>query len=72
MATRYWDEKAETMPRPEIAALQLTGLRQAIDRALKTPFYRPRLEGVGISSPADIKSLADLDRIPFTTKDDLR
>ena len=72
MAKRFWDEAAETMPRPEIEALQLGALREAVGKALKTSFYKPRLEGVGIASSGDIRSLADLARIPFTTKDDLR
>ena len=72
MATRYWDEAAETMPRPELEHGQLENLRAAVAGALKTPFYRPRLQRAGISGPADIKSLADLRKIPFTTKDDLR
>ncbi len=72
MAAKYWDERAETMDRAAIERHQLERLREAVERALKTPFYRPRLESVGIGSAADIKSLADLRRIPFTTKDDLR
>ena len=60
------------MSRPDIEAGQLLSLRAAIERALRTSFYRPRLEAVGIKGPADIRSLADLTRIPFTTKDDLR
>ena len=72
MATRYWDETAETMPRAELERVQLESLRAAVASALKTPFYRPRLLSAGITSPADLKSLADLRRIPFTTKDDLR
>jgi phenylacetate-CoA ligase len=72
MAARYWNEAVETMGRPDIEALQLSLLRQAVGRALTTPFYGPRLEAAGISGPSDIRSLADLRRIPFTTKDDLR
>jgi phenylacetate-CoA ligase len=72
MATRYWDAAAETMCRGEIEEVQLERLRSTVDRALKTPFYRPRLEAVGISSAADIRGLADIRRIPYTTKDDLR
>ncbi len=72
MATRFWDEAAETMLRADIEARQLEGLREAVGRALRTPFYRPRLEAVGIRGAADIASLADLPRIPFTTKNDLR
>jgi phenylacetate-CoA ligase len=72
MAAKYWDERAETMDRAAIERHQLERLREAVEGALKTPFYRPRLESVGIGSAADIRSLADLRRIPFTTKDDLR
>ena len=72
MATRFWDEATETMRRAEIERRQLEDLRAAVALALKTPFYRPRLEGAGITGAADIRSLADLGRIPFTTKDHLR
>jgi phenylacetate-CoA ligase len=72
MAKRYWDEAVETMSRPEIERRQLESLRAAVDRALSTTFYKPRLEEAGISRSSDIRSLADLSRIPFTTKDDLR
>jgi phenylacetate-CoA ligase len=40
--------------------------------ALRTPFYKKRLTQGGIKTEEDIKSLADLKRIPFTTKNDLR
>ena len=46
---RFWDEAAETMARADIEARQLVELRAAVGRALGTPFYRPRLEGVGIA-----------------------
>jgi phenylacetate-CoA ligase len=72
MATRYWDEAAETMSRADIERLQLEDLRVAVGRVLKTPFYKPRLESVGIKSPDDIRGLDDLQRVPYTTKDDLR
>jgi phenylacetate-CoA ligase len=72
MATKFWDKEAETMSRADIERRQLAGLKVAVARALQTPFYKPRLEGVGIKGPDDIKSLADLQRIPYTTKDDLR
>jgi phenylacetate-CoA ligase len=72
MAAAYWDRAAETASRAEIEARQLAGLKETVGLALKTPFYKPRLEAVGIRSAEDIKSLADLRRIPYTTKDDLR
>jgi phenylacetate-CoA ligase len=72
MAAKFWDKGAETMSRADIEKRQLSDLKTAVDRALMTPFYKPRLEAVGIKSADDIKSLDDLRRIPYTTKDDLR
>lgn len=72
MEYQYWDKETETLPRPELEALQLSLLRSAVDRALKTPFYASRLEKAGIGGGADLRTLADLRRIPFTTKGDLR
>ena len=72
MTIRYRDKATETMARPELEALQLAKLRQAVDRCLKTRHYRPLLEAIGIHSGADIKTLADLRRLPFTKKNDLR
>ena len=47
-------------------------LQATVDQALKTVFYKRRLSRIGITSGLDITSLADLEKIPFTTKDDLR
>jgi phenylacetate-CoA ligase len=72
MDYQYWNEKIETMPRRDLEALQLERLRELLLYALRTPFYRERLGKAGISGAGDIKSLEDLRRIPFTTKQDLR
>jgi phenylacetate-CoA ligase len=69
---QYWNEKMETLPRPELEAYQLERLKTMVNYALRTPFYRERLGREGIRSGEDIKSLGDLRRIPFTTKQDLR
>jgi phenylacetate-CoA ligase len=69
---RYWDEGLERLPRPELEALQLERLRAAVARALKTPFYAPKLAAAGVGGPESIRSLADVARLPFTSKDDLR
>lgn len=51
---------------------QLKGLQWTVKHAYQgSDFYREQLDKVGIS-PADIRSLADLERLPFTTADDLR
>ena len=70
---RYYDEKIETMPRPEMEALQLKRLRKTVDYVLeRVPFYRERLASAGIRSGEDIRSLKEIEKIPFTTKEDLR
>jgi phenylacetate-CoA ligase len=72
MTYQYWNEGFEKMPRPELEAYQLAQLRKVTGHALRTPFYKGRLGRAGIKSPEDIKSLEDLRRVPFTTKQDLR
>lgn len=72
MQYQYWDKETETLPRAELEALQLRLLKQAVDRALTTPFYAKRLSAAGIKSSDSIETLADLRKIPFTTKQDLR
>ena len=62
----------ERAPRQEIEALQLARLRTQVAWAWeRVPFYRERLARAGVK-PADIRSLADLGRLPFTLKDDFR
>ena len=68
----FWDKKIETAPRAEIERIQLEGLKRQISQSLNTDFYKPRLASAGISGPDDIKSLADIRKLPFTTKNDLR
>lgn len=68
----YWDKDIETISRDGLRALQLKRLKEIIPYALKTPFYKHRLEKAGIRSEQDIKHIEDIKRIPFTTKDDLR
>jgi phenylacetate-CoA ligase len=72
MEVKYWNKKIETMDRASMKALQLKRLKETVTFALKTPFYKSRLKKAGIKSAADIRSLDDLNKIPFTTKDDLR
>ncbi|THB75866.1 MAG: phenylacetate--CoA ligase [Desulfobacteraceae bacterium] len=62
----------ETLPREELESLQLKRLQTTIERVYaNVPFYRESFDAHGVS-PADITSLKDLARIPFTTKTDLR
>jgi phenylacetate-CoA ligase len=62
----------ERAPRAELEALQLARLRTQVARVCeRVPFYRERLRQAGVG-PADLRSLADLRRLPFTVKDDFR
>ncbi|OLN25999.1 Phenylacetate-coenzyme A ligase [Desulfovibrio sp. DV] len=66
----YYDA-AETLSRLEIERLQLERLRWTLNQAAKSPFYSRRFAEVDFD-PASVTSLADVARIPFTTKQDLR
>ncbi|SMC92393.1 phenylacetate-CoA ligase [Desulfocicer vacuolatum DSM 3385] len=62
----------ETMPREALEAIQLRRLQTTLERVYATvPFYKESFKKAGVK-PSDIKSLADLKRIPFTVKKDLR
>ena len=67
----YWQPEIETMPREQLEALQVKKLKESINVALKSPFYKKRFGELGITADS-INSLADLRKIPFTTKQDLR
>jgi phenylacetate-CoA ligase len=67
-----WNETQETMPREELEAVQLRRLKAQVERVYATvPYYRAKMREAGVA-PGDIKALADIRRLPFTTKDDLR
>ena len=62
---------AETWTRDAIGAAQSVRLKNTISRALHSPFYKDQLGQAGIG-PDSLGSVADIGKIPFTTKDDLR
>lgn len=64
-------DPAEMWNREKIAETQLKRLKTTISRARNCDFYRKRLDEAGVNADS-IKSLDDLAKIPFTTKDDLR
>jgi len=67
-----FNEEFETLPREVLEALQLKRLQQVIERVYhNVGFYRKTFDEAGIT-PDDIKTLDDLHRVPFTTKEDLR
>ncbi len=64
-------DPAELLPRERLAALQFERLRASVAQAGRTPFYDAALSRAGVA-PDSLRSLEDLARLPFTTKDDLR
>ncbi|MEE4240874.1 MAG: phenylacetate--CoA ligase [Desulfopila sp.] len=68
----YWEEEIETLPRVGLESIQLRRLRQLVARVYATVKpYRDKMEKAGVT-PEDIRSLADLRKLPFTVKEDLR
>jgi phenylacetate-CoA ligase len=67
-----WEPEYETLSREELEQLQLERLQSTVNRVyMNVPFYRRKFDELGID-PEDIKSLDDLKRLPFTTKEDMR
>jgi len=67
-----WNDDFETLPREALESLQLKRLQQTVEKVYATvPFYRDSFDKAGIK-PSDIKSLDDLQRLPFTLKQDMR
>lgn len=71
MNEEYWQPEIETMPRKELKELQLYKLRQTIKTAMNSPMYKKRFKELHIT-PDSIKTLDDIRKIPFTTKQNLR
>jgi phenylacetate-CoA ligase len=66
------DPKIETMTRPELEKLQLKRLKTKVKEVYdKVPFYRRAFKEKGVA-PEDIKTLADITKLPFTSKLDFR
>ncbi|TCL55682.1 phenylacetate-CoA ligase [Kineothrix alysoides] len=67
-----WNEAKECMSRDEKIVLQGARLVKTVDRVYHSvPFYRRKMQNIGIE-PGDIRGIEDLERLPFTTKADLR
>jgi phenylacetate-CoA ligase len=66
-----WSDTIESASVDQLRALQLERLRQAVTRAMAVPHYKRKFAAADVV-PADIKTLGDLARLPFTSKEDLR
>jgi phenylacetate-CoA ligase len=67
----FWEKDIETMSVDDLRKLQLERLKDTLIRANATPYYK-QLFGKINFEPARVKSLEDIQSIPFTTKNDLR
>ena len=67
----YWEKEIETISREDLTRLQVQRLRETVEIALRSPFYSKRLGSAGVTADS-IRSIDDLKKIPFTTKEDLR
>lgn len=67
-----WNESIETLRREEIRKIQLERLIQQIANVYQNvPFYRQKMDAISLK-PSDIKNLEDIQKLPFTHKQDLR
>lgn len=67
-----YNEEFETLPREALKALQVKRLQQVLQRVYHTVgYYKKSLDAATIS-PDDIRSIDDLKKIPFITRQDLR
>ena len=72
MAEQIWNKDAECMKRRDMEALQLERLKALVDYCDRNvEFYHKRLEKAGVTADR-IKTLSDIQYIPYTNKTDLR
>ena len=67
----YLHPRFETLQRSEIENLQIERLHDTLKACMNSEFYRKRFHDAGITAD-DIRTLDDVTKIPFTTKQDLR
>lgn len=67
-----WNKTKECMSRDEMSSLQSARLVKTVDYVYhNVEFYRNKMQQIGLL-PGDIRSIEDIVKLPFTTKDDLR
>jgi len=67
-----WNREMECISRDELEELQLIRLQDTVKRAYENvPYYREAFDKVEVH-PEDIETLDDIEKLPYTTKDDLR
>jgi len=69
---RYYQPEIETAPREALRAVQSARLAEMVRHCYaNVPFYKQKFDELGLL-PGDIRSIDDLTKLPFTTKQDLR
>ncbi|MBE5997840.1 MAG: phenylacetate--CoA ligase [Lachnospiraceae bacterium] len=69
---KYYQPDKETASREQLTAWQNKGLVETVHRVYENvPYYRKKMDDAGVK-PDDIKSIEDMHKLPFLTKDDLR
>lgn len=67
-----WNEQFETMPTSELRKFQLQNLEKLVLKVYnRVPFYKEQMDKKGVK-PSDIKSLEDIQKLPFITKAEMR
>lgn len=68
----FWQKDLETLKRDKLEALQLKRLRETATLVYnKVPYYKKLFKTKGVT-PGSIKTLEDISKLPFTTRDDLQ
>lgn len=67
----YFNPEVETLSVEGLKALQLERLQKTVRHCMNSPFYQKKFQELGIT-PEDIKTLDDVQKLPFTSKEDLR
>jgi phenylacetate-CoA ligase len=67
-----WNKAAECDNRDDRKVQQLYNLKKLVRHVYETiPFYKKKFDDIGVK-PDDIQSMADIAKLPFTTKDEMR
>ncbi|MCX5838546.1 MAG: phenylacetate--CoA ligase [Deltaproteobacteria bacterium] len=67
----YWEKEIETMDRDDLSTLQGMRLGETLERAKKSVHYGKRFAEMGLNI-GEIRTVADISKLPLTTKEDLR
>ncbi len=67
----YWEKEIETMDRDDLSKLQMARLGETLERVKKSVHYGKLFREIGLDTGL-IRTLADVEKLPLTTKEDLR